>query len=153
VTEAVAGLADAGHLGAGLGELLAAGPGQPSSRPYSTLSAPASPMAPTSSEETPTARSAKPSLSNSARTLSAVTEDAVWTPCVRPGTAGQATAASMRTTATAIRRSSATSCGAERQRTLLDKQQEPALVLLEDLAFAAFAPAERTSPGPGGRPW
>src|SRR6266545_7277158 len=106
-------------------------------------------MAPTSSAETPTARSAKPSLSKSARTLAAVTEDAVWTACARPGTADQAVAASVRTRAPAIRRIPATSCGAERQHTQLDQQQEPALVLLEDLALAAFAPAGRTSPEPG----
>jgi hypothetical protein len=120
VPEAVAGLGDAGHLGAGLGEQLAAGTGQPSSRPVQHVDRPASPMAPTSSEKTPTARSAKPLLSKSARTLAAVTEDAVWTASARPGTADQAVAASVRTRATALRGISATSCGAERQHTLLD---------------------------------
>src|SRR6266540_7101130 len=59
-----------------------------------------------------------------------------------------AVVATVRTRAPAIRRIPATSCGAERQHTLLDQQQEPALVLLEDLALAAFAPAGRTSPEP-----
>jgi hypothetical protein len=64
-TEEVAVLGSAGHLGAVLGELLAAGAGEPASRPVHRVDHPASKTVPTSSPGTPTVRSAMPSLSKS----------------------------------------------------------------------------------------